>query len=129
MTTIYGPLKFMADEFMKNVDERSKEVMTLLYPPISMYESENHLVIEADIPGFDKKHINVRVNKRTVEISATRKSLEKDNVYIDQRPDKIFKTVRLPMEADEDSPFTAKYENGVLTINIPIKGFKSVKIE
>ena len=129
MTTIYGPIKYMADEFMRNVAERSKEVMSYLYPPIRMYEENEHLVIEADLPGFEKKHIHVRIDRNSVEISANRKSEERNNVYIDQRPDRVFKNIRLPVETETDAQFTAKYADGVLTVINPIKGFKSIKIE
>ena len=129
MTTIYGPIKFMADEFMRNVGERSKEVISYLYPPIRMYEENEHLIIEAELPGFEKKHIHVRIDRNSVEISANRKTEERNNVYIDQRPDKIFKTIRLPVDVETDAQHTAKYTDGVLTITVPIKGFKSIKID
>jgi len=66
MTTIYGPLKFMADEFMKNVNDRAKEVLTYLYPPVRMYEDNGEIVIEADMPGFDKKDIKVTSSKMSI---------------------------------------------------------------
>ena len=129
MTTIYGPLKFMADEFMKNVNDRAKEVLTYLYPPVRMYEDNGEIVIEADMPGFDKKDIKVTSSKMSIEISATRKSPENVNMLLDQRPDKIWKSVRLPVELDHDAAISAKYTSGVLYVRAPIKGLKTVKIE
>jgi HSP20 family molecular chaperone IbpA len=129
MTTVYGPLRFMADEFMKNVNERAKEVLTFLYPPVKMYESGGELVIEADMPGFDKKDIKVTANKYSMEISANRKEEDQTNVYLDQRPTRVFKSIRLPVDIDMDQPVSAKYSNGVLVIKTPIKGIKTLKIE
>ncbi|MCL4345638.1 MAG: Hsp20/alpha crystallin family protein [Candidatus Thermoplasmatota archaeon] len=129
MTTVYGPLRFMADEFMKNVNERAKEVLTFLYPPVKMYESGGDLVIEADMPGFEKKDIKVTANKYSIELSASRKEQEDANVYLDQRPSRLFKSIRLPVDIDLEQPVSAKYTNGVLVIKTPIKGIKTLKIE
>jgi heat shock protein Hsp20 len=129
MASLYGPVKYFTDEMMKNVNERAKEILTFLYPAITMYEEDGEVVIEADLPGFDKKDIKVSAHKHSVEISATRKEVERDHVILDQRPLKILKHVHLPTEVDENSQLSAKYQNGVLTVKIPAKGIKSVKIE
>ena len=129
MATMYGPLKFMADEFMKNVNDRAKEVLTFLYPPVKMYESGGELVIEADMPGFEKKDIKVTANRYSIDISASRKEEEENNVFLDQRPSKVFKSIKLPVDIDMDAPVAAKYANGVLTVKLPIKGLKTLKIE
>ena len=42
--------------------------------------------------------------------SLVRKTEERNNVYIDQRPDKIFKTIRLPVDVETDAQYTAKYD-------------------
>ncbi len=129
MATIYGPLRFMADEFVKNVNDRAKEVLTYLYPPVRIYEESGELVIEADMPGFEKKDIKVTTSNMSVEISASRKPPENENMFVNQRPDKIWKSVRLPVELDHEVPVSAKYSSGVLTIKAPIKGLKTVKID
>ncbi len=129
MSSLYGPIKYFTDEMMKNVNDRAKEILTYLYPAITMYEENGEIVIEADLPGFDKKDIKVSAHKHSVEISATRKEVERDHVILDQRPLKILKHVHLPTEVDENSQLSAKYQNGVLTVKIPAKGIKSVKIE
>ncbi|MHB1492759.1 MAG: archaeal heat shock protein Hsp14 [Thermoplasmataceae archaeon] len=129
MSSLYGPVKYFTDEMMKNVNDRAKEILTYLYPAITMYEENGEIVIEADLPGFDKKDIKVSAHKHSVEISATRKEVERDHVILDQRPLKILKHVHLPTEVDENSQLSAKYQNGVLTVKIPAKGIKSVKIE
>ncbi|MHB1440861.1 MAG: archaeal heat shock protein Hsp14 [Cuniculiplasma sp.] len=129
MTTVYGPLKFMADEFVRNANERAKEVLSYLYPPIRMYEENGEIVIEADMPGFEKKDIKVTTGKMSIEISASRKTPDNVNMLLDQRPDKIWKSVKLPVELENDGVFSAKYTAGVLVIRAPIKGLKTLKVE
>ncbi len=129
MASLYGPVKYFTDEMMKNANDRAKEILTFLYPAITMYEEEGEVVIEADLPGFDKKDIKVSAHKHSVEISATRKAVEHDHILLDQRPQKILKHVHIPTEIDETSQLSAKYQNGVLVVRVPSKGIKSVKIE
>ena len=129
MATLYGPLRYMEDEFMKNAGERSKEVLTFLYPPVRMYEDNGELVVEAEMAGFHKKEIKVVANKMSIEISASRKEEEGLNLYLDQRPSKVRKTIRLPVELDTEKPQVAKYTDGVLTIRATIKGRNPLKIE
>lgn len=126
---MYNPLRYFSGEVMKNLSERSKEIMTFLYPPVTMHEKGGELVVEADMPGFDKKDINVRINRRNLVIDAERDTSVKGTVYLDQRPDKVNKVIHLPFETDPDLTFSAKYTNGVLTITIPSTGVKTIKVE
>lgn len=126
---MYGPLKFYAQEMVKNIGERGKEVLSLMYPPVTMYENGGEIIIEADLPGFDKKEIKVRLEKDAVIISASREKADNGTIILDQRPDKVNKRIRLPYEVDQGSEMTAKYSNGVLLLRIPAKGLKSIKVE
>ncbi len=126
---MYSPLKFYAQEMLKNIGDRGKEILSFIYPPITMYESGTDIIIEADMPGFEKKEIDVRMDKNAVLINASRKKEEAGTTFIDQRPEKISKRIRLPYEVDEGAEITAKYQNGVLTLTIPAKGLRAVKVE
>ena len=126
---MYNPLKYFTEEFAKNVGDRAKEIMTFLYPPVTMYEEAGEIVIEADLPGFDKKDIAVRLEKNSISISAERTISRKGIVYVDQRPEKFNKRIRLPLEVDQDVNYTAKYINGVLIIKVPAKGIRTIEVE
>ncbi len=125
---MYSPLKFYAQEMLKNIGDRGKEILSFIYPPITMYESGSEIIIEADIPGFEKKEINVKLDKDAVIIKASRTKDEEGTVFIDQRPDRVNKRIRLPYDVDQGAEITAKYQNGVLTLKIPAKGLKSVEV-
>lgn len=127
---MYNPLKYYTQEAMKNLSSRAKEILSYLYPPITMYEEGGEIFIEADLPGFDKKDIRVRSEKDSITIQASRKiEVKGGTVLSNQRPENIFKRIRVPYEMDPDADLTAKYANGVLTIKVPAKGFKTVKVE
>ncbi|MCL4342898.1 MAG: Hsp20/alpha crystallin family protein [Candidatus Thermoplasmatota archaeon] len=126
---MYSPLKFYAQEMLKNIGDRGKEILSFIYPPITMYESGTDIIIEADMPGFEKKEIDVRLDNNAVLINASRKKEEAGTTFIDQRPEKISKRIRLPYDVDQGAEITAKYQNGVLTLTIPAKGLRAVKVE
>ncbi|MHB1707969.1 MAG: archaeal heat shock protein Hsp14 [Thermoplasmataceae archaeon] len=129
MAGMDAPLKFYADEFMKGVGNRVKEVMSFVYPPVTMYEESGEIVIEADLPGFKKDNIRVVLEKNGLSISAKRELNRSGMMYMDQRPESVHKRISLPLEIDYAVDYTAKYEEGVLTIKIPVKGIKTVKVE
>lgn len=126
---MYNPLKYFTGEVAKNLGDRAKEILSFLYPPVTMYEEAGEIVVEADVPGFNKKDITVRLEKNALTISAERKLDVSGVVYMDQRPEKFTKRIRLPLEVDQDVNFKAKLTNGVLVVRFPAKGIKTIEVE
>ena len=129
MAGMEAPLRFYADEFVKGIENRVKEVMSFVYPPVTMYEESGEIVIEADLPGFKKENIRVVLEKNALTISANRQLNRSGMTYLDQRPERVHKRITLPLEIDYAVDYTARYEDGVLTVSIPVKGIKTVKVE
>ncbi len=121
----------LAREFGKEISSKSREVYEVILPPIDMYSDGKDLVIEVDLPGFKKDSIITNVTENTLSISATREREQTATYYWEQRPLRINRTVLLPVKVDvkEGVEPSGKYDNGVLTIRLPIKGIRSVKIE
>ena len=59
---------YMAREVMKEINNKSKEFYEFVLPPVDMYEDGNDLVVVIDLPGFDKKDINLRITKNILTI-------------------------------------------------------------
>lgn len=129
MAGIDAPLRFYANEFMKGVGNRVKEIMSFVYPPITMYEESGEIIIEADLPGFKKENIRIVLDRNSLTISAHRQVEQSGMMYMDQRPEKVHKRIILPLEIDYAVDYNAKYKDGILTIKIPVKGLKTVKVE
>jgi HSP20 family protein len=128
--TIMWWSKWISSTVLKEVEERSRAFFELVLPPVDIYEIGGTLVVDVDLPGFSKDNINIKVTKQSLTISAKReKTVEVDTAYVAQRPLRIKKVIRLPVEVDTETEPSAKYENGVLTVKLQIKGSKSVKIE
>ncbi|WP_337859906.1 archaeal heat shock protein Hsp14 [Ferroplasma sp.] len=126
---MYRPLKYYSDEVMKNMNNRAKEIMSFMYPPVTMYEDNGYIGIEADLPGFARDDIKVTLEKNAIVIRAEREIKPEGTVFENQRPDKVFKRMALPLEVDTEQDFVAKYNDGVLSLKIPVKNVKTVKIE
>ncbi len=124
---MYTPVRFFTNEFMKNVGNSIREVSSFIYPPVSIFQDGQDLVVEAEIAGFSKKDIKVTVDRDVLTISASRER-KYERVYLDQRIDNVFKVVKLPIEVDPGE-MSAKYAEGVLTVRMKTKNVHSVEIE
>ena len=124
-----GLVKHVAKEFFKEVDDKSREFFEFVLPPIDLHEENDNLVVTVDIPGFDKNDIKVSMNGNVLSINAEKKDNKNGRTIMNQRPRIIDKKMRLPItvKEGEEKVNSAKYADGVLTIEIPItkKGKRS----
>ena len=117
-----GLVKHVAKEFFKEVDDKSREFFEFVLPPIDLHEENDNLIVTVDIPGFDKSDIKVSMNANVLSINAEKKDAMNGRTIMKQRPRIIDKKIRLPIavKEGEEKVNSAKYSDGVLTIQIPI---------
>ena len=117
-----GLVKHVATEFFKQIDDKSREFFEFVLPPIDLHEENDNLIITVDIPGFDKNDIKVSMNGNVLSVNAEKKDDKDGRVIMKQRPRVIDKKMRLPItvKEGEEKVNSAKYADGVLTIEIPI---------
>jgi HSP20 family molecular chaperone IbpA len=83
---------YMAKEVMKEINNKSKEFYEFVLPPVDMLDNGKDLLIIIDLPGFDKKDIDLRITKNILSIKANRKDVgdaSTSTVYFQHRPTKI----------------------------------------
>lgn len=122
---------YMARGLAKELDNRSREFYEFVMPAIDMVEEGSDLVVTIDLPGFDKKDINLRITGNVLSISAKREQEEAlGTVYYRHRPAKIEKRVWLPISAKDEDKIVGKatYENGVVTLRVPIPKTTNIPI-
>jgi len=129
-----GLVKSMAKEIVKEIGNKSREFYEFVLPPVDMYLDDDKLTLLVDMPGFVKKDIKLSLNRNILSIQACKETSdqEKHNMICNQRPSIIDKKMRLPIELKdgEESVSSAKYENGVLKIIIPVQKYgKNISIE
>ena len=117
-----GLVKHVAKEFFKEIDDKSREFFEFVLPPIDLHEENDNLIVTVDIPGFVKNDIKVSMNGNVLSINAEKKDAVNGRTIMKQRPRVIDKKMRLPItvKEGEEKVNSAKYADGVLTIEIPI---------
>ena len=124
----------LVKEVIKEIGNKSREFYEFVLPPIDMYLDTDNLKIVIDIPGFTKKDIELSLCGDILSINAKKiiDEKESESLISNQRPNVIDKKIRLPIEIKqgEEKIESAKYENGILTLIIPvIKKGKDITIE
>ena len=124
----------LVKEVIKEIGNKSREFYEFVLPPVDMHLTENSLKVVIDIPGFKKENIKLTLSEDILSIKAHKEIDEKqpESLVLNQRPNVIDKKIRLPVEdtENEDKIESAKYEDGILTITIPVtKKGKNISIE
>jgi HSP20 family molecular chaperone IbpA len=88
-------------------------------PPVDIYETEEGLVVLADLPGVDKDGLDVRVENDILTIRGTsRNGLPGDPIYREFELANYFRQFELSDKVDQ-SKITAELKHGVLTLRLP----------
>ena len=89
---------------------------------INMEETDKHVIVKAELPGFKKDEINLNVTEANIEISATKRKekIDKGEKYFRQerKAGAIKRAFSLPTTVDP-SKSEARFENDLLTIVMP----------
>jgi len=90
---------------------------------LDAYRIDDTFHIDIDLPGVDPAGIDITVDNKVLTVRAERKRVEGENVryLVAERPvGSVGRQVFLADTLDTDR-LDAKYENGVLTLSIPVK--------
>ena len=111
------------DTFSQFPMDNSPLLAAVSSPNLDVREEKDHYTVRADMPGASKESIKVNVEGRLLTISGDRTTVDetKDNdkvVRTERSMAEFVRTVELPGPVKADS-VDAKYDNGVLTLNLP----------
>ncbi len=89
---------------------------------VDVREDDNHLVVEAELPGFKKDEVDITLENQTLTISGERRETpenEKKGDWLlnERRYTRFLRSFTLPPTVSEQS-VNAKLEHGVLTITL-----------
>mgnify|MGYP004477800265 FL=1 len=83
-------------------------------------ETETGYVMDIEVPGFDKKDVNISLKDGYLTITAEKKESEEDKKHNYLRKERSTSLSRSYYVGDvAKESVKAKYDNGVLTIEIP----------
>ena len=98
--------------------------------PLDIVRNEDNVTVHATLPGVNPDDIDVTVDDGVLSIKAETKADEerKDGDYVvrERRYGKFHRSMRLPENVDADHA-EPHYENGVLTIKLPVAESKKAK--
>ena|SRR5690348_15443475 len=91
-------------------------------PSVDIYETENELVLKADLPGINEKDIDIRVENNMLTLRGERqfeKTVKEDNyLRVERNYGSFSRTFGLPNTVNTEG-VSAEYKNGVLTVQLP----------
>jgi len=91
------------------------------FPPINIFQEQEHFILIAEIPGIKREDVSIEVNRNRVRVSGEKKIEYGDKISVHRQErqqgkfDRIFTT---PFHIDADK-VKAEYQNGILALYLP----------
>lgn len=104
-------------------------------PSVDILETENELVLKADVPGVELKDIDIQIENGTLTLKGERKfeKEEKNKGFhrLERSYGSFVRYFTVPDTVDTEH-VKAEYQNGVLTVTLPKKEIakpKAIKVQ
>lgn len=96
--------------------------LAVTYPPVNVWEDEDKVFVEAELPGMELEHLEIYVTEgNQLTIQGERPALEaKEGVWHRQERGfgKFSRVIALPATVNADK-VEARFEHGVLCVTMP----------
>lgn len=119
----------------RDIDRMTEEVSRPIRSarmPMDAYRRGDAFVVHFDLPGVKPDTIDLTVEQNTLTVTAERSwsPVEGDEVVITERPQGTFSRQLMLGDSLDTERITARYDQGVLTITIPVaEQSKARKVE
>jgi HSP20 family protein len=91
-------------------------------PPVDIHETDDALILKAELPGFSKNDVNVELKDNTLTLKGHRqeeKEVKEEQFHRRERAYGSFqRTFMLPASVDAEK-VTANYKDGILELRLP----------
>jgi HSP20 family protein len=115
-------LRRQMDRMFDDIAGLNREYPTTWTPAIELEDSNDNLILRAEVPGVEGKDLDIQVGREAVAISGeTRyenKSQEKGYFRSEFRYGKFQRTIPLPVPI-QNNKAQAEFKNGVLKLTLP----------
>jgi len=99
-------------------------------PAVDVYESQENLILKAELPGVDQSDIELRVDSNRISIKGERRMKEAVNQEHFHRMERAFgpfnRSFTLPSPVDAEQ-VKAEFKNGILMVVLPKRIDKNSK--
>ena len=114
--------RIMKDVFLPAQNFNREETLWDWNPKVDIYDEDGHIVLKAELPGIDKKDIEVDVKDRILTLKGERSSdneIKKDT-YLQREISfgKFERSFTLPVNVKAED-IKAVYKDGLLKVEIP----------
>jgi len=110
------------DSFFEGGLRRRAEEEGEWLPALDLAETDNEIVVKAEVPGMDPKDIDISLSDGMLTIKGEKKQEreEKESDYhlVERSYGAFSRSVQLPKEVQREK-ISAAYKNGVLNITLP----------
>ena len=93
-------------------------------PSVDIFETENALILTAEVPGVDENNIEIKIEDNTISLKGDRifeKETSEENYHrIERSYGSFYRSFTLPRNIDQEN-IKAEHANGVLRITMPKK--------
>lgn len=124
-----GLMKDIFNEIPANFGKSFRQE-ALDLPPVNIIEKNNAYHLEVSAPGLEKTDFTLKLDGTLLTISATKKEEAKDETSKSIRREFSYKGFKRAFTLDEKidaANIAAKYENGILKVDLPKK--EETKVE
>jgi HSP20 family protein len=104
-------------------------------PAVDIFETDNELVLKADVPGVDQKDIDIQLENGTLTLKGERKFANEERGKGFHRLERSYgsfvRYLTVPETIDPEH-VRADFNNGVLTVTLPKKEIakpKAIKVQ
>ena len=109
--------QFFGDDFFTPIATRG-------IPTTDVYmDNDKAMIVEAHLPNFDEKDVNVNVDNGSLVIQAERHEKEEDKskkYVVRESNSSFYRRITLPERANADD-ISAHLEEGVLKVTVPLR--------
>ena len=112
------------DSFFRNPQGENELTSTAWLPPVDIYETENEVVLKAELPEIDIQDINISAENNVLSIKGerrlSRETKEENYRRVERTYGKFVRSFTLPATVDA-AKISARYKDGVLRLVLPKK--------
>ena len=134
--TFDGMMRELFNEFPAAVNKTVREEV-LQFPPVNILEKSTNYQVDIAAPGFEKADFNIKLEGNTLTISTEKKEMDSETTDKMIRKEFSYRSFKRSFTIDEKidtEHINAKYENGILKLELPKKevlnpGAKEINIQ
>ena len=114
--------RVLNEVFNRGTNDESAWFSGAWSPPVDIYETDEALVMKAELPGFSKDDIGIELKENTLVIKGERKhedEVKEGNYHRKERMYGAFqRSFMLPATVDREK-VSASYRDGILELRLP----------